>query len=97
MLHSETAKVSDFPAQFDSVAKSRGPTFVMRGRKTAAVVLSPKQFRAYADARERMDILRAIEEGRREALSGKGMPIGQLRTKLARELRRRARARTASR
>lgn len=78
MLYPETTNYNtfrdDFAGQFKRMSKAKRPTFVLRKGKAAAVVLSPKEFEAYAAARERDETHRAISESMRQFDAGLGIP-----------------------
>ncbi len=67
---------------FKRLKKSSKPTVVLQKGKAAAVVLSPAQFEAYSDARETLDVLLAIEQGREDYAKGRTIPWEQARREL---------------
>lgn len=86
MILPDTTNYSEFrenlAEHFKRLKKSRKPTVVLQKGRVAAVVLSPAQFEAYSDARETLEILRAIEEGRHEHITGKTIPWQTARKRL---------------
>jgi PHD/YefM family antitoxin component YafN of YafNO toxin-antitoxin module len=72
------------------MSKAKRPTFVLRRGKAAVVVLNPKEFEAYAAARERQDVLDAVEQGRREFAAGGGMTVDEFKRRVRPEAKARA-------
>ena len=100
MLNSETTSYDtfrdDFAGQFKRMSKAKRPTFVLRGGKAAAVVLSPKEFEAYAAARERQDVLDAVEQGQREFAAGGGMTVDEFKRRVRASMKSRSTKRSKS-
>lgn len=60
----------------------RKPTLLTQNGRAAAVVMSPREFEAYAAAREFMDVVQAIEAGRDDVKSGRVEPWPAVRQRL---------------
>lgn len=95
----DTTSTSDFHERFEEhlrrVAKSKRPTLLTRGRKTAAVVMSAEAYRAYEEALEFMDTVRVIEESRRQVESGRSVKWADARARLLAKAKARATKRSA--
>ena len=74
---------------FRQIKVARRPTVVLRGGRAAAVMLSPTEFNDYAAAKETLDILQAIERGRREHAEGKTIPWGKAKREILAKMKRR--------
>jgi PHD/YefM family antitoxin component YafN of YafNO toxin-antitoxin module len=86
MLRQETTNYSEFrdnfEGEFQRMSKASVPTAVLRSGKAAAYVLSPREFRAYAIARERVETLEAITESMAQFEAGKGIPWEDAKARL---------------
>lgn len=69
--------------------KAKRPTVVLRKGRAQAVLLTPAEFADYAAARETLDLMGAIERGRREHGTGQTIPWGRARRELLARFERR--------
>jgi PHD/YefM family antitoxin component YafN of YafNO toxin-antitoxin module len=69
------------------LTKAKSPTVLTKGGKPAAFVLSPGQYRAYADAVEELRTLQAVEAGEREIAAGRGLSLERFNAEVARMTR----------
>jgi len=76
----------------DRIKRRKRPTLILRRGKASVVVVESADFKAYADARETIDLLRAIEKGQREHAEGRTIPWNKvkkdIRARLARRIKR---------
>jgi PHD/YefM family antitoxin component YafN of YafNO toxin-antitoxin module len=86
LRYGETTTYSSFCRDADGhltrLKGSQRPTYILRRGKAEAVVLTAKQFEAYAADREYMETVRAIEESRKQLAAGLGRPWTEVKKEL---------------